>query len=161
MRQGTGRRRGNPAADHAKEEKRVEQFSLFTDYKKLDEQNQKEKEREKLLIENDEMKAKIDEIKDQIRELERQAEPYESISLLNVKVSMRGLGDGIVISQDRNKVTVQFANETKSYSISRKYFVRPTFEDNEEILDAFTDYERILSEIKTLEKRIEMINNGV
>ena len=33
--------------NHAKEEKRVEQFSLFTDYKKLDEQNQKEKEREK------------------------------------------------------------------------------------------------------------------
>lgn len=104
-----------------------------------------------------EKQAKIDEIKDRIRELERQAEPYESISLLNVKVSMRGLGDGIVISQDKNKVTVQFANETKSYSISRKYFVRPTFEDNEEILDAFTDYERILSEIETLKKRIEMI----
>lgn len=104
-----------------------------------------------------EKQAKIDEIKDQIRELERQAEPYESISLLNVKVSMRGLGDGIIISQDKNKVTVQFANATKSYSISRKYFVRPTFEDNEEILDAFTDYEHILSEIETLKKRIEMI----
>ena len=104
-----------------------------------------------------EKQAKIDEIKDQIHELERQAESYESISLLNVKVSMRGLGDGVVISQDKNKVTVQFVNETKSYSISRKFFARPIFEDNEEILDAFTDYERILSEIETLKKRIEMI----
>ena len=70
---------------------------------------------------------------------------------------MRGLGDGVVISQDKNMVTVQFEKETKSYSISRKYFVRPTFEDNDEILDAFTDYERILGEIDKLEKRIEMI----
>ena len=70
---------------------------------------------------------------------------------------MRGLGDGIVISQDKNRVTVQFANETKSYSISRKYFARPIFEDNDEILDAFTDYECILGEIDKLEKRIEMI----
>lgn len=41
------------------------------------------------------------------------------------------------------------------YCISRKYFVRPVFEDNEEILDAFTEYEKILSEIKTLKNRIK------
>ena len=104
-----------------------------------------------------EKQAKIDEIEEQICELRNQAEPYENISLLNVKVTMRGLGDGVVISQDKNMVTVQFEKETKSYSISRKYFVRPTFEDNDEILDAFTDYERILGEIDKLEKRIEMI----
>jgi len=109
------------------------------------------------LKEEMEKQAEIDNLNEQIRELEMRVEPYANISLLNVQVSMRGLGNGVVINQNENRVTVQFENCTKDYCISRKYFVRPVFEDNEEILEAFTEYEKILSEIKTLKNRIKAI----
>ena len=106
---------------------------------------------------SDENQAEIDGLHEQIHELEMRAKSYANISLLNVQVSMPGLGNGVVINQKENRITVKFESCTKDYCISRKYFVRPVFENNEEILDAFTEYEKILSEIKTLKNRIKTL----
>ena len=48
---------------------------------------------------------------------------------------------GTIIAQEINKVTVQYETGTKTYFINKKYISRPRFEDDDEIVDAFTEYD--------------------
>lgn len=66
---------------------------------------------------------------------------------------MKGLGSGIVIQQDVNLIRVRFGNVEKQYFISKKFPMRPTFEDDAEIVDAMTEYEAKLRELDVLKKK--------
>lgn len=98
-----------------------------------------------------ERKAKIDEIDQRIHDLEVQMDQFQDISLVGVEVTQQQYGTGTIIEQDGSKITVRFAGKTMKYVINRKYARRPRFEDDGNIVDAFTE----LDELKAQKKRLE------
>lgn len=101
--------------------------------------------------------AAIDVLDEQIRVLENQLDAYRSISLVGTQVQMKNLGTGIVIEQNANVIKVRFGKVEKQYFISKKYPMRPTFEDDEVIVEAMTDYEVKQKELDALKKKRTLI----
>jgi hypothetical protein len=79
------------------------------------------------------------------------------ISLIGVEVTAVGYGVGTVISQDINKVTVQFESDVKTFILDKKYISRPRFEEDDVIVEAFTEYGRKLEVIKELKKKLNAL----
>ena len=102
-------------------------------------------------------KAQITELEKELHILELEAEKYSAISLLNVEVFQRGIGAGMVISQDINKIKVKFENCEKEYIIDKKYFMRPTFENDKEIVEIFTRYGELYQKILYLKNKLHRI----
>jgi len=98
---------------------------------------------------------KINSLAAEIHELRLKAETYADISLLNVQVTQRMYGTGTIIAQDKNKVTVRFGDVEKVFVINKKFMARPTFEDDQEIVDAFTEYDDIMVKISMLESELK------
>lgn len=84
--------------------------------------------------------SKIQELERELEELELSCGEYSEISLIDVEVTAGKYGVGTVISQDFNKVTVRFESVEKSFSLDKMYTARPRFEDDDIIVDAFTEY---------------------
>lgn len=89
----------------------------------------------------------------EIRELELDIEQYEDISLVGVQVTQKDHGTGVIISQDLNFITVKFEKAELKFIIHRKYSVRPTFEDDTEIVDALSDLADKTARLKTLKEQ--------
>jgi hypothetical protein len=104
--------------------------------------------------EEEERQTKIDLLEEQIRVLENQIDVYRSISLVGTQVHMKALGTGVVIQQNVNMIKVRFGDTEKQFIISTKYPMRPTFEDDAEIVEAMTDYEVKLKELDALRKKL-------
>lgn len=104
--------------------------------------------------EEEERQTKIDLLEEQIRVLENQIDVYRSISLVGTQVHMKALGTGVVIQQNVNMIKVRFGDTEKQFIISTKYPMRPTFEDDAEIVEAMTDYEVKLRELDALRKKL-------
>lgn len=115
------------------------------------------KEAEIRAKEKQEKEEKIKSILNQINELEKRAELFSNISLINVQVYQPSLGYGIIISQDINKIKVKYDNCEKSYMINKKYPNRPKFEDDEETVNAFTEYDETLEKIKKLKTQLNQL----
>ena len=79
---------------------------------------------------------------------------YRSISLVGTQVYQKAYGTGIVVQQNVNMIRVRFGNLEKQYIISKKFPMRPTFEDDTEILEALNDYEIKLKELDSLKKKL-------
>ncbi len=97
---------------------------------------------------------RITELEDAIHELDVQMEPYEEISLLGVEVTERTNGTGTVIAQDGGMITVRFSSKTTSYIINKKYKMRPHFENDDEIVEAFTELDNLKEQKAKLEKEL-------
>lgn len=114
-------------------------------------------EEQKLL----EQAAKICALEEKLRTLEIQAEPYEQISLLNVFVHDKKRGEGRVIKQEIRQndiwIRVAFAGSEASFNIHRKFFMRPTFEDDEQVITAFTEYSDLLKEIALCKVELDFL----
>jgi hypothetical protein len=123
--------------EHEKKSETIKAFKLAEAQKKLELERQ----------------AKIAEIDEQISALQLQLEPYSSISLVNVKVVSDDYGEGAIIEQKGSQISVQFKDCTKSFIIDKKYIKRPTFENNDEVVEAFTEYNRLVDEIQKLERQ--------
>lgn len=108
---------------------------------------------QKRKAEEEERQAAIDEIDEQIRILENQLDVYRSINLVGTQVHMKSLGTGIVVEQSINRIRVRFAEVEKQYFVSKKFPMRPTFEDDGEIVEAMTEYESKLKELDSLKKK--------
>lgn len=104
--------------------------------------------------EEEERHAAIDELEDQIHHIEAQIEVYRSISLVGTQVYQKAYGTGIVVQQNVNMIRVRFGDLEKQYIISKKFPMRPTFEDDTEILEALNDYEIKLKELDSLKKKL-------
>ena len=100
---------------------------------------------------------RILELRHHIKQLEMKCEQYEDISLLNVEVLSEQYGLGLVVEHEVNKITVQFSDVEKKYEINRKFSKRPSFENDEEIVDALTDYAEALNTIKRLHRELEQL----
>jgi len=129
--------------EHKTKKESIQNYTL----QKLREQERHEKE------------EKINSITEQIRVLKLQLEDVAVISLLGVKVQQKQYGDGIVVMQDRNRVTVQFSDYEKTFVLSKNFLARPTFADDDEIIEAFTQYGDITEKIDKLEKQLKILTS--
>ena len=102
-----------------------------------------------------ERQKKIEDIEKEIRELELSIEPYKDISLKDVEVSHKMYGKGIIVSQNVNQVKIHFANVEKIFMIHKKYAMRPTFENDEEVVEAFTIYSDTTDRIESLKRQLK------
>lgn len=89
-----------------------------------------------------ELEAKRKGLLDEIKRLESEIAFHKDISLVGVQVSDKKTGAvGTIIAQEINKVTVWYEKGIKTYYINKKYISRPRFEDDEEIVEIFTEYD--------------------
>ena len=110
-----------------------------------------------LQIRAERRQRKITEIEQQIFELERSCNGCEDISLIGVQVSSSEYGFGTVVEQNINKITVQFSDGTKRYVLDKKYSSRPRFENDEEIVSAFTEYAAAREQIDRLNEELDRL----
>lgn len=108
--------------------------------------------------EQQERQAQIDALEQAIHNIDVQLDQYEEISLLGVEVTQVKLGKGVVIEQSGSKIKVQFNHQKAvSYIINRKFPLRPRFEDDEDIVDAFTVYDELIQDKQKLEKTMALL----
>lgn len=93
-----------------------------------------------------------------ISELKAKADVFREISLLNVQVYQTTYGEGIIVEQNVNKIKVRYSDCEKIYYINRKYVNRPTFEDDQATVDAFTEYDELCEKIKRLNSEVERLS---
>ena len=109
------------------------------------------------LKEEAKVQERIDSLETQIQAKDIELDKFRSISLLNVRVTHKQYGTGIVIAQKENTIKVRFPEGLeKSFIIHTKFPARPTFEDDEQVVDAFTEYDRLTREIQGLKKLLEI-----
>ena len=101
--------------------------------------------------------AQIEALEEEISQIESTMEDCEDISLIGVQVSFPQYGQGVVTEQDVNKITVRFESVEKSFVLDEKYAMRPRFENDEEIVNAFTKLGRAQERIKALQKQIDSL----
>ena len=99
------------------------------------------------------------EIQQRIEELESSIADYEEISLMDVAVMFPEYGTGKVTAQKINKITVQFPEIEKTFELDKAYTKRPTFENDEEIVEALTIYGHAYKEIEKLKKQLDKMQN--
>ena len=109
------------------------------------------------LKEEAKVQERIDSLETQIQAKDIELDKFRSISLLNVRVTHKQYGTGIVIAQKENTIKVRFPEGLeKSFIIHTKFPARPTFEDDEQVVEAFTEYDRLTREIQGLKKLLEI-----
>lgn len=107
--------------------------------------------------EAEKLRVEIESLEAQIQAIDVQLDLYRSINLVGVQVNEKRYGIGTVISQNINTIKVAFVDGERSYIISKKYPMRPTFEDDVQIVEAMTDYEQKLVERKSLENQLRKL----
>ena len=109
------------------------------------------------LKEEAKVQERIDSLETQIQAKDIELDKFRSISILNVRVTHKQYGTGIVIAQKENTIKVRFPEGLeKSFIIRTKFPARPTFEDDEQVVEAFTEYDRLTREIQGLKKLLEI-----
>ena len=107
--------------------------------------------------EAEERQRRIEALETQIHALDLEIEPYAEISLLGVKVNQAKYGDGIIIKQDINKITVRFEEKDVAFIIDKKYSMRPRFENDDETVAAFSRFAEMLMKKEKLERELAQI----
>ena len=74
-----------------------------------------------------------------------------------MQVTSNSYGAGTVVDQVINKITVQFDTVTKSFILDKRYSARPRFENDEEIVEAFTAYGAAQERIKRIREQIQKL----
>ena len=96
-------------------------------------------------------------IEKELDELESVSDGCEDISLIGVQVTSAQYGIGTVVAQDVNKIEVQFPDLKKKFVLSRKFPSRPRFEDDETIVEAFSEYGERMDRILSLRRELESL----
>ena len=109
---------------------------------------------EELAQKEKERLERIAALEQEIIELERSCDGCEDISLIGVQVTSKQYGIGVVEEQNINRITVQFEEERKTFILDKKYAARPRFENDDEIVEAFTVYGNAQEKIKKLQDQI-------
>ncbi len=98
--------------------------------------------------------AQIESLEQRISELELSIEDFEEISLIGVEVSFPRYGIGKVVRQNVNKIAVEFPEVTKEFKLDKAYTERPRFENDEQVVEIFTEYGHAKVEIENLQKKL-------
>ena len=99
--------------------------------------------------------ARLLDMEQELSELEQKIGDYEELSLTGVQVEFPKYGTGVVTSQTGNKITVQFPAVEKAFVLDEKYSARPSFENDKEIVAAFTEYGRLLDRMKQIRRELD------
>ncbi len=99
-------------------------------------------------------------LEQEILELEQTCDICEDISLLGVQVSSNQYGTGTVIEQNKNVIKVQFQDEIKSFVLDKKYVNRPRFENDDVIIETFSQYAQAVKRIESLKKQLTTLQAG-
>jgi len=121
---------------------------------------QAEKQRQIEEQQRQEREEKIAALQDEIIRLQDLIEPVGEISLVGVRVSHKRYGDGVVVEQDPEKKSTikdQFQDEEKKFKIDKSFLMRPVFEDDEEIVEIFTEYNQNVEKLEKLQKELERL----
>lgn len=102
-----------------------------------------------------ELTDSIRDLQDQLLTLQMQLAEVEPVSLLDTEVTVNGLGTGIIVGQEENKITVRFGDQMKDYMIHRKYASRPVFEDDEQIVELMSSRVDLLEQIEKINKQTD------
>jgi len=94
-------------------------------------------------------------LEQELSDLEQKIGDYEELSLTGVQVEFPKYGTGVVTSQTGNKITVQFPAVEKAFVLDEKYSARPSFENDKEIVAAFTEYGRLLDRMKQIKREMD------
>ena len=105
----------------------------------------------------EERRNRIEAIERELVDLESILNDCEDISLIGVQVTSAQYGIGTVVGQEVNMIDVRFPELSKTFILSRKYPSRPRFEDDEAIVDAFTEYGDRMEKIGSLRKQLERL----
>lgn len=102
-----------------------------------------------------EREAKINAILSEIADLESQMAPCAEIDLIGVQVTDKKTGDvGTIFFQNINTVKVKYETSEKTYIINKQYVARPRFEDDEEIVELFTEYAKMKEKVDSLKREL-------
>ncbi len=101
--------------------------------------------------------ANIESCMGKIQELQQNNDVFHSISLLNVQVHHKQYGIGVIIEQTGTNVTVQFQEKSTQFTINKKFPARPKFENDEEIVEIFTQYDNCMEQIEQLKKELAQL----
>lgn len=104
-----------------------------------------------------ERQQKITELEDEIHAIDVQMEMYDEISLLGVEVTQAMYGTGTVIAQKGSLITVEFPEKTTSYTINKKFPMRPRFENDDEVVEAFTQYDMLKAQKRKKEEELKRL----
>ncbi len=96
-------------------------------------------------------------LQSEIHSLEIELEQYSNISLIGVEVTQNKYGKGIVVAQNGNMVTIKFGDQEVKFVLGNMYLGRPRFENDGDIVEAFTKYAQIVDELKRKNKELERV----
>lgn len=99
--------------------------------------------------------AQIANIAAQIEDLRAALPDVSDISLVNVAVTSRLYGSGMVTEHNLNTIRVQFPNVTKAFILDANFPQHPTFENDAEVVAAYTEYTTISGRIEKLETQLK------
>lgn len=102
-------------------------------------------------------RQKVDALVRQIEDLELSLPDVSDISLLHVEVTSKAYGTGTVIEHEGNKIKVQFSDATRPFILDKIYPQRPTFENDEEVVEAYSEYASITKQIEALKRDLERL----
>lgn len=103
------------------------------------------------------LQQEIDAIASEIEALELSLPDISDIDLLSVEVSSKDYGLGTIIAHKQNTITVEFSGLTKAYILDKMYPMRPIFENDTEVVAAYSEYFAISKKVEQLNKRLEML----
>ena len=79
--------------------------------------------------------------------------------MIDVQVTSKQYGTGIVIGQNADTIKVKFENVEKSFVLNAKYSSRPRFENDDEVIAIFTSFADNKERIKKLNRKIDELHN--
>lgn len=97
----------------------------------------------------------------ELHALDIQITPLEEIPLLNIQVHTPQYGVGHIVAQNINQIAVQFATCEKKYILHKRYSQHPRFDDDKEIIAAFTEYESLCAKRTQLQKELQILAQEV
>lgn len=103
------------------------------------------------------LQQKIDLLVSEIEDLELALPDVSDIALNNVEVTSKQYGSGTVIEHELNKIKVQFSDVSKIFILDKKYPMRPTFENDVEVVAAYSEYATGVQKIESLKKQLEKL----
>ena len=105
----------------------------------------------------EEKQKQIDDLEEQIHAIEIDMDPYREIDLIGTEVSHRQYGKGIVVAQKECYVTVDFGTLQKGFEINKRFIFRPRFQDDAQVVEAFTTYSAMIEQRKQLLKQLSTL----
>ena len=103
------------------------------------------------------LQERINTLMAEIESLELSLPDVSDISLMNVEVESKQYGIGTVIEHDGNKIKVQFSDVTKTFMLDKKFSMRPTFENDTEVVEAYSEFTVISDKIRVLKQQLERL----